>query len=62
LTGTPANSRPVKPGSIVKVEVENLGVLENSIVEGVSSLSRGVGAIPKDSKHIRSISLGSDYK
>lgn len=62
LTGTPANSRPVKPGSIVKVEVENLGVLENTIVEGISSLSRGVGAIPKDSKHIRSISLGSDNK
>ena len=62
LTGTPANSRPVKPGSIVKVEVENLGILENIIVEGISSLSRGVGAIPKDSKHIRSISLGSDNK
>ncbi len=62
LTGTPANSRPVMPGSIVKVEVENLGVLENNIVEGTSSLSTGVGAIPKDSKHIRSISLGSDDK
>ena len=62
LTGTPANSRPVTPGSVVKVEVENLGVLENTIVEGVSSLSTGVGAMPKDSAHIRSISLGSDDK
>ena len=62
LTGTPANSRPVEPGSVVKVVVENLGVLENKVVEGKSSLSRGVGAMPKDSDHIRSISLGSDKK
>ena len=62
LTGTPANSRPVEPGSVVKVVVENLGVLENKVVEGKSSLSRGVGAMPKDSDHIRSISLGSDNK
>ena len=62
LTGTPANSRPVEPGSIVKVEVESLGVLENIIVEGKTSLSKGVGAMPKDSNHIRSISLGSDNK
>jgi len=62
LTGTPANSRPVDPGSIVKVEVENLGVLENTIVEGKLSLSKGVGAMPKESNHIRSISLGSDNR
>jgi len=62
LTGTPANSRPVEPGSIVKVEVEGLGVLKNKIVEGETSLTKGVGAMPKDSNHIRSISLGSDNK
>ena len=62
LTGTPANSRPVEPGSVVKVVVENLGILENKVVEGKSSLSRGVGAMPKDSDHIRSISLGSDNR
>ena len=62
LTGTPSNSRPVEPGSIVRVEVESLGVLENIIVEGKTSLSKGVGAMPKDSNHIRSISLGSDNK
>ena len=62
LTGTPANSRPVEPGSIVKVEVEGLGVLKNIIVEGETSLTKGVGAMPKDSNHIRSISLGSDNK
>ena len=60
LTGTPSNSRPVEPGSVVKVEVENLGVLQNTIVEGTSSLLTGVGATPKDSDHIRSVSLGSD--
>ena len=62
LTGTPANSRPVEPGSIVKVEVEGLGVLKNIIVEGERFLTKGVGAMPKDSNHIRSISLGSDNK
>ena len=36
--------------------------LENIIVEGKTSLYKGVGAMPKDSNHIRSISLGSDNK
>jgi len=62
LTGTPSNSRPVNPNSIVKVEIEGLGVLENPIVEGKYPLDQGVGAKPQDSQHIRSISLGSDNK
>ena len=33
LTGTPANSRPVKIGDIVAVEVSGVGRLENTIVE-----------------------------
>ncbi len=60
LTGTPANSRPVSPGSKVKVEVEGLGFLENLIVNGKFNLFTEVGATPKDSEHIRTISLGSD--
>ena len=60
LTGTPANSRPVEINSKVKVEVEGLGVLENTIAEGKSLFAEGIGAAPKDSDHIRSISLGSD--
>jgi 5-oxopent-3-ene-1,2,5-tricarboxylate decarboxylase/2-hydroxyhepta-2,4-diene-1,7-dioate isomerase len=33
LTGTPANSRPVEPGDVVAVEVEEIGRLENPVVE-----------------------------
>ena len=62
LTGTPSNSRPVEPGSTVRVEVEGLGVLQNIIKEGKDTLLKGYGAEPKDSEHIRSVSLGSDNK
>ncbi len=33
LTGTPANSRPMKPGDIVEVEISGLGRLTNTIEE-----------------------------
>jgi len=33
LTGTPANSGPIEPGSTVSVEVEGLGCLQNTVVE-----------------------------
>ena len=33
LTGTPANSRPMKPGDVVAVEIDSLGRLENTIEE-----------------------------
>ena len=33
LTGTPANSRPMKPGDVVEVEIEGLGRLRNTIEE-----------------------------
>jgi 5-oxopent-3-ene-1,2,5-tricarboxylate decarboxylase/2-hydroxyhepta-2,4-diene-1,7-dioate isomerase len=33
LTGTPANSRPMKPGDVVEVEIDGLGRLENTVVE-----------------------------
>ena len=62
LTGTPSNSRPVEPGLTVRVEVEGLGVLQNIIKEGKDTLLKGYGAEPKDSEHIRSVSLGSDNK
>jgi 5-oxopent-3-ene-1,2,5-tricarboxylate decarboxylase / 2-hydroxyhepta-2,4-diene-1,7-dioate isomerase len=38
LTGTPANSRPVEPGNVVAVEVDEIGRLENPVVE----LDRGL--------------------
>jgi len=33
LTGTPANSRPMKPGDVVEVEITGLGRLTNTIEE-----------------------------
>jgi 5-oxopent-3-ene-1,2,5-tricarboxylate decarboxylase / 2-hydroxyhepta-2,4-diene-1,7-dioate isomerase len=33
LTGTPANSRPMKPGDVVEVEIDGIGRLSNSIEE-----------------------------
>jgi 5-oxopent-3-ene-1,2,5-tricarboxylate decarboxylase/2-hydroxyhepta-2,4-diene-1,7-dioate isomerase len=33
LTGTPANSRPMKPGDVVAVEIDGLGRLENTVEE-----------------------------
>jgi 5-oxopent-3-ene-1,2,5-tricarboxylate decarboxylase/2-hydroxyhepta-2,4-diene-1,7-dioate isomerase len=33
LTGTPANSRPMKPGDVVEVEIEGIGRLENTVEE-----------------------------
>ena len=33
LTGTPANSRPMKPGDVVEVEISGLGRLESTVEE-----------------------------
>lgn len=33
LTGTPANSRPMKPGDVVEVEISGLGRLSNTVEE-----------------------------
>jgi 5-oxopent-3-ene-1,2,5-tricarboxylate decarboxylase / 2-hydroxyhepta-2,4-diene-1,7-dioate isomerase len=33
LTGTPANSRPMRPGDVVEVEIEGLGRIRNTIEE-----------------------------
>jgi 5-oxopent-3-ene-1,2,5-tricarboxylate decarboxylase/2-hydroxyhepta-2,4-diene-1,7-dioate isomerase len=33
LTGTPANSRPMRPGDLVEVEIEGIGRLANTIEE-----------------------------
>src|SRR5713101_181626 len=46
LSGTPANSRPVEPGDVVEVEVEGLGTLRNTIVEGEIPIRDDVGAQP----------------
>ena len=58
LSGTPANSRPVQPGDVVTVEVEGLGRLENSIVEGVSAVSDEAGWPPSASQKVLGVALG----
>ena len=58
LSGTPANSRPVQPGDTVTVEVEGLGVLENTIVEGSSVVSDEAGWPPMASEKALGVALG----
>ena len=62
LSGTPANSRPVQPGDIVDVEVEGLGTLRNTIVEGSVAIRDDVGAQPSESEEVISTALGGDWE
>jgi 5-oxopent-3-ene-1,2,5-tricarboxylate decarboxylase / 2-hydroxyhepta-2,4-diene-1,7-dioate isomerase len=58
LSGTPANSRPVNPGDTVVVEVEGLGRLSNTIVEGESVVSSEAGWPPSASAKVTGVALG----
>ncbi|MGA7229139.1 MAG: fumarylacetoacetate hydrolase family protein [Acidimicrobiia bacterium] len=62
LSGTPAGSRPVEPGDIVEVEVEGLGALTNTIVEGPAQVRADVGAQPSESEEVVSTALGGDWE
>jgi 5-oxopent-3-ene-1,2,5-tricarboxylate decarboxylase / 2-hydroxyhepta-2,4-diene-1,7-dioate isomerase len=62
LSGTPANSRPVEPGDVVEVEVEGLGVLRNTIVEGGVPVRDDVGAQPSESEEVISTAFGGDWE
>jgi 5-oxopent-3-ene-1,2,5-tricarboxylate decarboxylase/2-hydroxyhepta-2,4-diene-1,7-dioate isomerase len=62
LSGTPANSRPVEPGDVVEVEVEGLGTLRNTIVEGDVPIREDVGAQPSASEEVVSTALGGDWE
>ena len=62
LSGTPANSRPVEPGDVVEVEVEGLGTLRNTIVEGDVPVRTDVGAQPSDSEEVISTAFGGDWE
>ena len=61
-SGTPANSRPVQPGDVVEVEVEGLGRLTNTIVEGPTPIRTDVGAQPTSSEEVVSTALGGDWE
>ena len=56
LSGTPANSRPLKPGDVVEVEVEGIGRLSNRIVEAEDDLL-DVGVMPEDTPNARHVAL-----
>lgn len=62
LSGTPANSRPVQPGDEVTVEVEGLGALTNTIVEGPTPVRDDVGAQPSHSEEVVSTAMGGDWE
>ena len=62
LSGTPANSRPVEPGDTVEVEVEGLGTLRNTIVEGIVPIRDDVGAQPSASEEVISTAFGGDWE
>jgi 5-oxopent-3-ene-1,2,5-tricarboxylate decarboxylase / 2-hydroxyhepta-2,4-diene-1,7-dioate isomerase len=62
LSGTPANSRPTKPGDVVEVEAEGLGRLTNHIVEGPTAIRTDVGAQPSQSEEVLSTALGGDWE
>jgi 5-oxopent-3-ene-1,2,5-tricarboxylate decarboxylase/2-hydroxyhepta-2,4-diene-1,7-dioate isomerase len=62
LSGTPANSRPVQPGDVVEVEVEGLGTLRNTIVEGDVPIRDDVGAQPSESEEVVSTAFGGDWE
>ncbi len=62
LSGTPANSRPVQPGDVVEVEVDGLGTLRNTIVEGSVPVREDVGAQPTASEEVVSTAFGGDWE
>ncbi|MDF5752245.1 fumarylacetoacetate hydrolase family protein [Spongiactinospora sp. TRM90649] len=62
LSGTPANSRPVRPGDVVEVEVEGLGRLTNQVVTGPVPIRSDVGAQPTESEEVLSTALGGDWE
>lgn len=62
LSGTPANSRTVYPGDVVTVDVEGLGTLTNTIVEGPTLVRTDVGAQPSNSEEVQSTAKGGDWE
>lgn len=62
LSGTPANSRPVQPGDVVTVEVEGLGALTNTIVEGPTPIREDVGHQPTTTEEVVSTAMGGEWE
>jgi 5-oxopent-3-ene-1,2,5-tricarboxylate decarboxylase / 2-hydroxyhepta-2,4-diene-1,7-dioate isomerase len=62
LSGTPAVSRPVVPGDVVTVEVDGLGSLTNTVVDGPTPVSEEIGAQPTETEEVRSTALGGEWE
>lgn len=62
FSGTPAFSRPVEPGDVVEVEVEGLGTLSNTIVQGPVPIRDDCGAQPTESEEVISTAMGGDWE
>ncbi len=61
LTGTPANSRPLDLGDVVEVEITGVGRISNTVIE-IPAPPHGVGHQPTDTKTVRAVALGSEYR
>jgi 2-keto-4-pentenoate hydratase/2-oxohepta-3-ene-1,7-dioic acid hydratase in catechol pathway/regulator of RNase E activity RraA len=59
LAGTPAHSRPVALGDVVEVDLEGVGVLRSTVVEG-APLAGGLGAMPKQTPAAVAMATGTD--
>ncbi|HEY8414739.1 MAG TPA: fumarylacetoacetate hydrolase family protein [Thermaerobacter sp.] len=44
LTGTPKGISPVRPGDVMRLEIDGLGALENPVVEEPAPRGRPPGA------------------
>jgi len=62
FSGTPAFSRTVYPGDVVEVEVEGLGTLSNTIVQGPVPIRDDCGAQPTESEEVISTAMGGDWE
>ncbi len=62
FSGTPAFSRTVYPGDVVEVEVEGLGTLCNTIVQGPVPIRQDCGAQPTESEEVISTAKGGDWE
>ncbi|MFM8531511.1 MAG: fumarylacetoacetate hydrolase family protein, partial [Ilumatobacteraceae bacterium] len=61
LTGTPANSRPMKNGDVVEVEVTGIGRLTNTVVE-VPAPRNNTGHAPRhNTESILRVAQGGDW-
>jgi 5-oxopent-3-ene-1,2,5-tricarboxylate decarboxylase/2-hydroxyhepta-2,4-diene-1,7-dioate isomerase len=61
LTGTPWHSRPMVPGDVVEVEIEGIGRLTNTVVEGPAP-DDGRGFAAAVTRSGLGVALGSDHR